>query len=500
MTEPTPPRRPRGRPRTSGKFTCDRCWRPTGKIRLHWPDGAICGICFHEATRTFGSCDRCRAERMLPGRSGDERLCRTCAGITTDLDCTRCRTLPTGHLRPMRPARRPRGAALRRRRAPPRAAAADRGALRFRSAREHPHTWKRHPDVVSLLTKLGTGELTLSHDAIDQMPGQAREHLRELLVHHELLPQRDRDLARFEAWLEERLKAFDDKEIRQSLAQFATWHHLRKIRRKAARGHEVHGSVHYAKQEITEVGRLLTWLQSQDVTLATCAQGHIDQWVAEGPTSRSLIRTFINWARRNKHAKGLKLQARTPRSSPLITHEKRLDWLATCLRDEPDTLSYRVAAVFLLLYAQPLVRIAALRCDQISITPEGVFITLGKEPAAVPSPFAELVIDLIKTRPNLQTGNGGVSPWLFPSTRTGHHLDPNTIMVRLRSLGIELLGSRNAALRELVQQVPPPIVASQLGYGPPMALRHAALVAQPDARYAALAAKQLGLSNDRAHS
>src|SRR5690348_1812200 len=92
MTDPAAPRRPRGRPRTSGKFTCDRCLRPTGKIRVHWPDGAICGICFHEATRTFGPCDRCRAERMLPGRSGSEHLCRTCAGITTDLDCTRCGT------------------------------------------------------------------------------------------------------------------------------------------------------------------------------------------------------------------------------------------------------------------------------------------------------------------------------------------------------------------------------------------------------------------------
>ncbi|MGH3850402.1 MAG: hypothetical protein ACRDRT_11990, partial [Pseudonocardiaceae bacterium] len=276
-----------------------------------------------------------------------------------------------------------------------------------------------------------------------------------------------------------------------------TWHHLRKIRAKITRGQQVRGSVHYAKQEITETGRLLSWLHEQATTLAACTQGQIDQWLSEGPSTRTAARTFINWARHNRHTTDVLIPARAPRSAPLITHETRLDWLARCLREQPDTLTYRAAATLLPLYAQPLVRIAAMRCDQIIPGPDGISILLGSEPAAVPSPFAELLIEIINNRPNLQTGNTGTSPWLFPSTRAGQHPHPNTIMVRLRDLSIDLRGARNAALRELVQQVPPPIVASQLGYSPQITLRHAKLAAQPDARYAALASARLNATRPR---
>lgn len=135
-------------------------------------------------------------------------------------------------------------------------------------------------------------------------------------------------------------------------------------------------------------------------------------------------------------------------------------------------------------------RVAAMRIEQINVTGERLTLVLENEPAEVPPPFADLLLDLVANRPNLQTGNAGTSPWLFPSTRPGQHLHPNTITIRLRAMGIELLGARNAALRELVQQVPPPIVASQLGYSPRIALRHASLAAQPTSAYASRIGRQ----------
>jgi hypothetical protein len=128
--------------------------------------------------------------------------------------------------------------------------------------------------------------------------------------------------------------------------------------------------------------------------------------------------------------------------------------------------------------------------EPINMTGERLTLVLGNEPAEVPSPFADLLLDLVANRPNLQTGNAGTSPWLFPSTRPGQHLHPNTITIGLRAMGVELLGARNAALRELVQQVPPPIVASQLGYSPRIALRHASLAAQPTSAYAGRIGRQ----------
>jgi hypothetical protein len=52
-------------------------------------------------------------------------------------------------------------------------------------------------------------------------------------------------------------------------------------------------------------------------------------------------------------------------------------------------------------------------------------------------------------------------------------------MDRLRTLGIDLLGARNAALRDLVRKLPAPIVATQLGYSHQVTQRHAALAAEP---------------------
>ncbi|MDR6910955.1 hypothetical protein J2W54_002908 [Rhodococcus fascians] len=75
--------------------------------------------------------------------------------------------------------------------------------------------------------------------------------------------------------------------------------------------------------------------------------------------------------------------------------------------------------------------------------------------------------------------------WLFPSIRTGRHLHPNTMMDRIRSLGINLLGARTASLRTLVTQVPPPLAAEMLGYSYSVAHRHAELAAQPWAQYSA---------------
>jgi hypothetical protein len=56
-------------------------------------------------------------------------------------------------------------------------------------------------------------------------------------------------------------------------------------------------------------------------------------------------------------------------------------------------------------------------------------------------------------------------------------------MLRLRKLGVDLLGGRNSALQNLVAEVPPPLVAELLGYSYQVTQRHAELAAQPWARY-----------------
>jgi hypothetical protein len=73
--------------------------------------------------------------------------------------------------------------------------------------------------------------------------------------------------------------------------------------------------------------------------------------------------------------------------------------------------------------------------------------------------------------------------WPFSGSRAGKHLDPQSIMQRLRRLGINLLGARNAAIQNLVAEVPPPLVTELLGYSYRVTHRHAEIAAQPWSQY-----------------
>lgn len=117
-----------------------------------------------------------------------------------------------------------------------------------------------------------------------------------------------------------------------------------------------------------------------------------------------------------------------------------------------------------MLFAQPLVRVAQLRTTDIILTPDAAVITFAAEPVPVPQPFATLLVDHLNARLN-QRGANTDSEWLFPSNGPGRHLHEGTIMQRLRALGINLLGARNRAIRDLVTEVPAPVIANLLDYG-----------------------------------
>ena len=59
-------------------------------------------------------------------------------------------------------------------------------------------------------------------------------------------------------------------------------------------------------------------------------------------------------------------------------------------------------------------------------------------------------------------------------------------MSGLRDRGIELLGARNAALRQLVPDMPPALAAAALGYSPRNRRTPRRAVGQPWADYAAV--------------
>ncbi|UTM39686.1 recombinase XerD (plasmid) [Rhodococcus pyridinivorans] len=481
----------RGRPRSQGAHQCDRCRRSTTKIVARWPEGAICYSCYSSATRTHGTCPGCASRRMLPGRNADgDAVCVDCAGIPLDLHCHRC-----GHeeeryraglcarcalrddlhtvLCPTNDAEDPRRLLLE--------------ALASAARPQSVLTWMRGTQAAALLHVIGAGEVELSHSDLDLLPaGRAVEHLRALAVHHGLLPERDPHLARFERWLGTVLVRRGEQLGHHQLTSFARWHHLRRVRRLPA--HRTAAAVRSAKQEITVAAAFLDYLSSQNVDLDSVSQRHIDSWLAPGPTTRYHARTFVVWAVRNRHLpRAIEFPHRRAQTQPTMDDQRRLELIRRCLHDDHIALNTRVAGILLLVYAQPLVRIAALRCDDVVVDPDTglTLIRLGEPATPVPEPFASVLHQQRNNRFNLNTGTTD-SPWLFPSTRAGQHLRPGTILDKLHALGIDRKAARVAALEHLVTRTPPTVVATMLGYSYQVTERYAAKAGENYAGYPTL--------------
>lgn len=480
----------RGRPRTisAREDPCARCGRNIPRLAARWPEGRLCFTCYFDAIHTRGTCPECLQDRLLPGppNTHGQPVCSTCAEIPYDFHCERCE-VEAGHHRGDLCAR----CALRDDLhqllggAPSNPSLI--GLVDALCASDRPESlivWKRSPKVQDLLRAFGDGTIPVSHDGLDAAPGKPTEHLRALLQHHRLLPQRDPYLPRFEQWIDAKLDGLPD-EVRQPVEHFATWHHLRRIRAKAGSGASTRGPVHSAKQEVTETVKFLLWLhETYQRTAATGTQQDVDEWLAGGPTTRTALRTFLVVARKSRLNTTVNIQHRSAKTSPSLSQDQRIAWIHELLTAASESLPYRVAGMLLLLYAQPLVKVVTLPATVIDDRDSGMSITLGQHPTDVPEPFASLLREHLIARPNLRTGAGPDSPWLFPSTLAGRHLHPNTVMDRLRELGVNLLGARNRAIGELVLECPPSLVAEALGYSTQVAFLHADKAAEPWARYA----------------
>lgn len=493
---PTPNKR--GRPRSAGPHACDRCHQQVAKIRLHWPDGAICGACFTEATHTYGTCPHCGQHRMLPGRSAErEPLCRDCAGITTALTCTRChreaerfraglciRCALTDDLTTVLVP----GDDLRLHR-----------LIKVLTGSQRPesvYTYMRPGTRArTLLEAIGARELALTHEAFDRLPrSNATEHLRALLVHHRMMDARGNEtLARFEHWLTTRIAALPDDGTAHLIERFATWHHLERIRAQAADPDaDLQASTHTAKQEITEAGKFLLWLRAHHhATADELQQLHIDDYLSAGPSTRKHIRAFIRWLNHDQdHRTGaLEVPFRNAHSTPMITQTQRLELLRNCLEHRQVTSSTRLAGLILLLWAHPLNKIVLLRREHLTATPDGMLLTLGTTPTAIPEALTEVFWQHLQDPGHQNTINTG-TPWLFPGTRAGRHLHPNTLSGRLKVLGIDAQRARNATLRDLTQEVDARTLIDLLGYSPDIIAQHAARSATPMSDYIDLKRQQ----------
>jgi hypothetical protein len=478
----------RGRPRTTGQLHCDRCDRGCAKIAVHWPDGAICGICYRIATNTTGVCSECFVYRLLRGLNElGELVCVDCAGIAQNFDCSVC------GLERVRFRKRTCAECSVRDDLNKFLGIGEKGSpplviLREQLLRgdrpESIYTWLRNGKVREALALMGASTFEFTHESVDELPGGRHiNHLRAILTESGVLPHRDETLQRFELWLGAQLEPLS-RDVRRPVERFATWHHLRSIRRDSFDTTDSLPAVHNARQEIVAAIRFVAWLKSErGRPLSECRQADVDLWLSSGPSTRYNVGQFLITSARERLAPPLAIPHRPAQSSRRLAHKDRIEWIRRCLQGEGGTLATSTAALLLLLYAQPLVRICALTLDAISEADGELFITFVDFPVWVPGPFALQIRRHLEHRSRFRTRPADTNPYLFPGGRAGSHVTSSYLMDKIRSLGINLLAAKNRSLSDLVTEMPAPIVADALGYSYQITAKYAALAAETYSRY-----------------
>lgn len=244
-------------------------------------------------------------------------------------------------------------------------------------------------------------------------------------------------------------------------------------------------ATHNAKQEITVALEFLNWLAREtNRTLTSCEQGDIVTWLATGLTTRSTVRNFIVFTVDERLSpRQLTVPHRAARTTRRLSADERLDGIGNCNFNTDVPIATRAAALLLLLYAQPLVRVSSLGTDTIAEAGDEMTFTFDTQPVIVPALFAEILRAHLADRARTHTRDVESSPWLFPGGRAGHHITHSYLLTQIRALGLNPLATRNRALDDLVTAMPPPVVADLFNYSYQVTTKQQADGGETFARY-----------------
>ncbi|MEU5092053.1 hypothetical protein [Streptomyces sp. NPDC021356] len=148
---------------------------------------------------------------------------------------------------------------------------------------------------------------------------------------------------------------------------------------------------------------------------------------------------------------------------PLHQH-RRFAILRRVLNDDSLPLRARVAAALVLLYAQPVSRIVRLTIDDLMDDETVVTVRLGDPPSPLAEPVADLMRAYMRSRQHLPYASSRSSQWLFPGRQPGQPMNPVSLQVHLREIGVPPQHGRTSAIRHLVLQAPAPVIAKAFGY------------------------------------
>ena len=447
---------------------CARCGQDRPPA-ARWPEGPVCDPCYTAALRHRGRCASCGQQRRLVTPPGPAvGTCADCAGIPVTHACADC-GIEDKLYEKGRCAR----CSLRRRArellsagtgtVPPQLTGVF-GAVTTARQPRSALNWLRNGAGASLLADVAAGRLAISHQALDDCPRRrAADYLRHMLTAAGALPPRDEELARAGQWLAALQETIEPAADRRLVQAYATWQVMRRLRASAAGAARPRTPTAHARNNIRAAAGLLTWLRSRGTTLATCGQADIDQWLHTRP-SACLARDFLAWATSRGHCQQLTIPAPARATGPAISQDQRWAHAARLLHDTTLDPTDRAAGGLLLLYGQPLSRIAAMTTSQVTHRDNETFIRLGRHSVPIPGPLGDAVLKLISNgRSHRGVGSPPATTWLFPGHLPGRPITAARLGERLRSIGIYAQTGRRAALLDLAAQLPAAVLADLPG-------------------------------------
>jgi hypothetical protein len=450
-------------------LSCTRC-RRTRPVAGRSAEGEpLCGNC----ARRPEPCIGCGRTRLVKGRATEGPLCATCypkhpvsfrpctdCGVTERLHhhglCQRCAfrqqllTLlahPGGDVHPhIEPifhalvANKPKSALA----------------------------WLERSPAAALLHELSQLDQPLTHQILDRYePHKAIDYLRNVLVAGKVLPPRDEYLVMLDRWAATAVARVVDPAERRIVRGFVSWHQLRRLRDRSQQHTITAAQGGRARAEVRAAIALISWLHDNGATLATCDQHLIDRWLADGRSTNHNARAFLLWTHRNRHTSAVTIPHRPLGGLGVrIEDDERWALVRRFLHDDAIAITDRVAGLLLLLYGQPLTKVAHITREQILSSAHHASIMLGAKPLELQEPVSELVLRLVNDhRSRAAIGHTHDHPWLFPGAAPGRPISPRTLMTRLQAFGVRARAGRNTTLMDLAALLPAVVLSKLLGIG-----------------------------------
>ncbi len=247
---------------------------------------------------------------------------------------------------------------------------------------------------------------------------------------------------------------------------FAHWFVLRRACRAAARRTFTRGSAGFARARVLAALDLLSWLDHRGQDLCDLTQPDLDQWLADGATTRRAVRHFLQWARGHGLADDLAVPL-PPRPEParLLAENDHIQQLDRCLTDEAMPMDLRVGGGLVLLFGMLVSRITQLTKDDVIEDGQATCLSVDGHRLIRPPRLADLVRQLHdQDEPRWTLGRLGTpARWLFPGQSPARPAVDILFGVRLHRYGIDTHVGRNTGRLALAAELPASVLADLAG-------------------------------------